>query len=249
MTAATAYALVGLLLAGVLAAAFVSRNESRQDFILRQQVGDFEFDGPQLNPPEVDGPEIDGPDVNGPDVAAPDFSWVDVAYYLMLVICVVALIAGLIAVLQRFGPGAPDDVAARTSRLGPRHNDPAAEGEHGWAAFERFCYTLLQDPDPSRAVRVAMRYAEAGFGRLQPRIADETPSEWLRRVRADQPQLAPLLGPIVASYQAVRFAGSGASPAERDGAVNGLRQLARAACGDRPPEAPDLMPAVPGSPT
>jgi len=251
MTARTAYTLVAVLLLGVSAAAFVSRNESRNDFIIRQQVGDFEIDAPDLNPPDLNGPDIDGPDFQGPNINGPSLSWLDVAYTLLLVLSVIALIVGVILVVRRFGPGRADDgVDARTIRLTDvGHPDTSIAGEEGWAAFERFCYALLQDPDPSRAVRVVMRYAEAGLGRLDSRIADETPNEWLRRVRRKHPDLALDLGPIISSYQSVRFGDNGVSPAERDGAVNALRSLARCACGSIPPASPDPAVATPGGPS
>ncbi|MFW2383435.1 MAG: DUF4129 domain-containing protein [Acidimicrobiales bacterium] len=250
MTARTAYTLAAVLLLGVLAAAFVSRNESRDDFIIRQQVGDFEIDAPDLNPPDLNGPDIDGPDFRGPNIDGPSLTWLDVAYTLLLVLSVIALVIGVILVVRRFGPGRADDgVDARTIRLsGLGHTDTPVGGEEGWAAFERFCYALLQDPDPSRAVRVVMRYAEAGLGRLTSRIADETPNEWLRRVRQEHPDLAVDLGPIITSYQSVRFGDNGASPAERDGAVNALRTLARRACGTIPPASPDPAGAGSGGP-
>ncbi len=240
MTARTAYTLAALLLAGVFAAAFVSRHESRNDFIIRQQVGDFDIDAPDLNPPDFNRPDIDGPEIDGPNLAAPNLSWVDVAYTLLLVLLAITLITGFIMILRRFSPGGPDDgVLARTTRLQSETYDQShIEGEEGWAAFERFCYTLLQDPDTGRAVRVTMRYAEAGLGRLEPRMADETPNEWLRRTRVHQPDLAIELEPVVSSYQSVRFGGAGASPAERDRAVDSLRRLARAACGTSPPGRP-----------
>ncbi|MGI9609059.1 MAG: DUF4129 domain-containing protein [Acidimicrobiia bacterium] len=251
MTARTAYALAAVLVLGVSAAAFVSRNESRNDFIIRQQVGNFEVDAPELNPPDLNGPDIDGPDFQGPNINGPSLSWLDVAYTLLLVLSVIALIIGVILVIRRFGPGRADDgVDTRTIRLaGLGHSDSHVAGEEGWAAFERFCYALLQDPEPSRAVRVAMRYAEAGLGRLDSRIADETPNEWLRKVREVQPDLSVDLAPIISSYQSVRFGDNGVSPAERDAAVNSLRRLARNACGAIPPASPDPASATPGGPT
>ncbi len=247
MAARTAYVLAGLLLVGVFGAAFVSRSESREDFIIRQQAGDIVVDGPELNF-DFDGPDVDGPDVNGPNIDGPELTFWDVLYNLFLVALVIAMVVGLILVVKRFGPGSGDeDVDDRTTRLDSnRHDYGRVEGEEGWAAFERFCYQLLQDPDPSRAVRIVMRYAEAGLGRLDQRIADETPNEWLRRTRSNQHDLAHHLAPIISSYNSVRFGGNGASPAERDQAVNALRTLARAAC-DRPPEAPDIVGATGGN--
>ena len=249
MTARTAYSLAVLLLFGVLAAAFVSRNESRNDFIIRQQVGDFDIDGPELNPPNFDGPEVNGPEIQGPNVNGPSVEWFDIFYTILLTLSIIALIAGLILIVRRFGPGSSgDDVDARTTRIaGPRHDSARSGGEEGWAAFERFCYALLRDPDPSRAVRVVMRYAESGMGRLASRLADETSNEWLRRIRASDSDLAGDLGAIVTNYQSVRFGGSGASPAERDEAVNALRRLARAACGTAPPATPDQTTASGGT--
>ncbi len=241
MTARTAYTLSASLLAGVFAAAFVSRNESRSDFIIRQRVGEFEIDAPRLNPPNFDGPNINGPDISGPDINGPSLTWIDVAYTVMLVLLVIALIAGLILIIKRFGPGGSDDgVDTRTTALGEAgHGYPGPNEEDGWAAFERFCYALLQDPDTGRAVRVVMRYAETGLGRLEPRMADETPNEWLRRTRAYEPDLALELSSIISSYQSVRFGGTNPSPVERDDSVSSLRRLARAACGTSPPATPD----------
>lgn len=249
MTARTAYSLALLVLVGVLAAAFVSRNESRNDFIIRQQVGDFDIDGPELNPPDFDGPEVNGPEIQGPNVNGPSVEWFDIFYTVLLALSIIALITGLILIAKRFGPGrSGDDVDARTTPMsGSGHDSPRSEGDAGWAAFERFCHALLRDPDPSRAVRVVMRYAEAGLGRLASRMADETPNEWLRRIRASDSDLARDLGAIVSNYQSVRFGGSGASPAERDEVVNALRRLARAACGTAPPATPDQTTASGGT--
>jgi hypothetical protein len=250
MSARTGYSLALMLLLAVLAAAFVSRNESRNDFIIRQQAGGFDIDAPDFKPPDLDGPDIDGPDIQGPTINGPSLTWFDVFYTAVLALSIIVLIVGLIMIVKRFGPGGSDDhVDARTSRLAGRDSEGSdPEGEQGWAGFERFCYALLQDPDPSRAVRMVMRYAETGLGRLEARLADETPNEWLRRVRTSNPDLAVDLGPIISSYQSVRFGGSGASPAERDGAVNGLRRVARAACGTAPPSTPNPA-AASGGPT
>jgi hypothetical protein len=240
MTARTAYTLAALLLASVFATAFVSRHESRNDFIIRQQVGEFDIDAPDLRPPDIEGPDIDGPEIDGPNLTAPNLSWIDLAYTVILVLLVITLITTVILIAKRFGPGGYGDGAiSRTTRLGRDDYDTShTEGEEGWAAFERFCYALFQDPDTGRAVRVAMRYAEAGLGRLESRMADETPNEWLRRTRVHSHDLALELEPIVSSYQSVRFGGVGASPAERDNAVNSLRRLARLACGTSPPASP-----------
>ncbi len=229
---------------GVGAAAFVSRNESREDFIIRQRVGEFDINGPRLNAPDIDGPNIDGPDVDGPNINAPSFDFGDFLILGLTILLIVLLIVGLVLVLKRFGPGAPDEVEGRTSRIDTGISSSGAYGEAGWAAFERFCYELLQDPDPSRAVRVVMRYAEGGMGRLEPRIADETPNEWLRRVGAEHENLAHHLRPITGSYNSVRFGDYGASPAERDDAVNALRLMARAACGSSAPETPNAPTAA-----
>lgn len=238
MAARTSYALAGTLLFGVFAAAIVSRNESREDFIIRQRVGDFDINGPRLNAPDIDGPDINGPDIDGPNIDAPPFDFGDLLLLGVTLILIVLLIVGLVMLLKRFGPGAPDAVESRTSRIDEQRSTTGEFGDAGWAAFERFCYELLRDPDPSRAVRVTMRYAEGGMGRLEARIADETPNEWLRRIRASSPDLAHHLEPITSSYSSVRFGDLGASPAERDTAVNALRLMARAACGANAPDLP-----------
>ena len=238
MAARTSYLMAGTLLAGVCAAAFVSRNESREDFIIRQRVGDFDINGPRLNAPDFNGPDIDGPEIDGPNIDPPAFDFGEFIVLGLTLLLIVLLIVGLVLVLRRFGPGAPDAVEERTSRFEERVDSTGSYGEAGWAAFERFCYELLQDPDPSRAVRVIMRYAEGGMGRLEPRIADETPNEWLRRTQTDHTDLGHHLGQITSSYNSVRFGDLGASPAERDTAVNALRLMARAACGASAPEAP-----------
>ncbi len=244
MAARTSYAIAGSLVIGVLAAAAVSRNESREDFIIRQRVGDFDIDGPRINAPDINGPDLDGPDFDGPNIDAPTFNFEDFLILGATLLLMVLLIVGLVMLLKRFGPGAPDAVEGRTSRIEGEQLTSGEYGDAGWAAFERFCYELMQDPDPSRAVRVTMRYAEGGMGRLEPRVADETPNEWLRRVRADHSDLGHHLAPITSSYSSVRFGDLGASPAERDAAVNALRLMARAACGSSAPDIPGTSSSV-----
>ncbi len=221
----------------------MSRNESRQDFIIRNEVGGFTFDGPSLEAPSITGPAIDGPELDGPDVNPPPLDWLDVLFAVGLVVLLMTGILALVLIARRFGPGgSTDQHAERTSSLEPGLDvAPIAPGDEGWAAFDRFCYELLRDPEPQRAIRVAMRYAESGLGRLPARPADETTNEWLRRVERVQNDLAPPLRRIATSYSGIRFAGSNATPAERDNSVEALRLLARAACGRTPPDAPSTV--------
>jgi hypothetical protein len=243
MTARTAYSLAVLLLLLVGTAAYASRHESRQDFIIRSEVGGFTFDGPNLANPRIDVPEVDGPDINGPEVDPPPLDWLDVLYTVGLIVVLLAGIAALVLIARRFGPNSStDDHAERTSSLESGHTThPIPTGDGGWAAFERFCYELLRDGDPSRAIRVAMRYAESGMGRLPARLADETTNEWLRRVESVHNDLAAPLRRMATSYRGIRFGGSDATPAERDDSVEALRVLARAACGTTPPDAPSEL--------
>ncbi|NNF54507.1 MAG: DUF4129 domain-containing protein [Acidimicrobiales bacterium] len=244
MAQRTAYLIAAIVLALVTLSAFVSRNESREDFIIRMEAGDFRFNAPSFNPPDINGPNINGPNIN-----APEITFFDVLWNLFLIILAIGLIVGLIMVIRRYGPGSGgDEVDTRTTRLEPNANDDhyALSGEHGWAAFEHFCYQLMQDPDPGRAIRVAMRYAEAGFGRLEPRIADETPNEWHRRIAATNADLGPDLRVITQSYNSVRFGDATVRSMERDDAVTALRLLARSACGKTPPDAPNAAAAASG---
>ncbi len=243
MAARTGYALAGLVLLLVGTAAFVSRNESRQDFIIRNEVGGFTFEGPSLETPSITGPDIDGPQLDGPEVNPPPLDWLDVFYTVGLVVLMLAGILALVLIARRFGPGGSTDRhAERTSSLEPGHDiNPIPLGDEGWSAFERFCYELLRDPEPQRAIRVAMSYAEAGLGRLPARLADETTNEWLRRVERIQNDLAAPLRRIATSYSGIRFGGSDATPAERDSSVEALRMLARAACGTTPPDTPSAV--------
>ena len=234
MAQRTAYIIAGVVLALVTLSAFVSRSESREDFIIRMEAGDFQFNAPSFNPPGFNGPNI-----NGPNIHAPEITFLDVLWNLFLFLLAIGLLVGLIMVIRRYGPGSSgDEIDTRTTRLeqNPNNDHYAPTGEHGWAAFEQFCYQLMQDPDPSRAIRVAMRYAEAGFGRLDPRIADETPNEWHRRIAVASADLGADLRVITQSYNGVRFGDATARSIERDDAVNALRRLARSACGDTPPD-------------
>ncbi len=236
----TAYIMAGLTLALVSLAAFVSRSESREDFIIRMEAGDFQFNAPDINPPNFNGPDVNGPDIQGPNINAPDITFWDVLWDLFLIALSIGLIVALVMAVRRYGPGSSSDGAdERTTRL--QRNQPRGsngDGDRGWGAFEQFCYALLKDPDPSRAIRVAMRYAEGGFGRLDPRRTDQTPNEWMRRVGEGQADLGPDLRILTQSYNSVRFADATARARERDDAVDALRRLARSACGRDAPSAP-----------
>ncbi len=249
MAQRTAYAIAGIVLALLTLSAFVSRSESREDFIVRMEAGDFRFNAPNFNPPDFNGPNINGPNINGPNINAPEITFVDVLWNLFLILLAIGLVVGLIMVIRRYGPGSGgDEIDTRTTRLehNPDNDHYAPTGEHGWAAFEQFCYQLMQDPDPGRAIRVSMRYAEAGFGRLDSRIADETPNEWHRRIAAASADLGPDLRVITQSYNGVRFGDAAARSMERDDAVNALRRLARSACGETPPDTPTAAASASG---
>ncbi len=249
MAQRTAYIIAGIILALVTLSAFVSRNESREDFIIRMEAGDFQFNAPSFNPPDFNGPDINGPNINGPNINAPEITFIDVLWNLFLFLLAIGLVVGLIMVIRRYGPGSgSDEIDTRTTRMehNPNNDHYSPTGEHGWAAFEQFCYQLMQDPDPGRAIRVAMRYAEAGFGGLDPRIADETPNEWHRRIAAANADLGPDLRVITQSYNGVRFGDATARSIERDDAVNALRRLARSACGETPPDTHDTAASASG---
>ena len=49
---------------------------------------------------------------------------------------------------------------------------------------------MTHEPDPSQAVLLAFAYVEAGVGVVPPRIVDETPYEWHRRIREIDAEIA-----------------------------------------------------------
>lgn len=241
MSRQSALVLSGFLVGLVLVAALVSNSESRSDFLIRLQVGEIAVDGPELDPPVVDGPRIDGPQVDVPEVGGPSLDLLDVLVTIALLLAAGAAAVAIVMVIRRFGPGAAAPADGGRTTVIDAGEDRAGRfpiGEAGWAAFEQFLHALLSDPDPARAIRVAMRYAEGGFGRLDPRQADETPLEWLSRVTVDHEDFEPTLHALISAYSAVRFGDRSAAPAERDLAVAALRALTRMACGRTPPDRP-----------
>lgn len=241
MSRQSALVLSGFVLGLVLVAALVSNSESRSDFLIRLEVGEIAVDGPELDPPVVDGPRIEGPQVDVPEVGGPSLDVLDVLVTIGLLLAAAAAVIAVVMVIRRFGPGgAATADGGRTTVLDTDEGraGPFPNGEAGWAAFEQFLHVLLRDPDPARAIRIAMRYAESGFGRLDARQADETPLEWLSRVAVEHEDLEPTLNSLISAYSAVRFGGRSAAPAERDRAVASLRALARTASGPTPPDHP-----------
>lgn len=242
MSTRTATALCILILALVGVSAFVSNSESREDFLIRLQVEELAVDGPDLRGPDVVPPELDPPRVDGPDLDAPALDLLEILVVLGLAVVAVLVLVALVTFLRRL-------MASRRGRTRTRTTietqappiTPATAGDPGWAAFERFLYELLRDVDPARAIRVAMRYTEAGLGRMEPRNAGETPNEWLRRITAAHPDLLAALTTMVSSYNLVRFAAHQATPADRDTMVHALRTLARSACNQAPPQPPSVL--------
>jgi len=106
--------------------------------------------------------------------------------------------------------------------------EPAADP---WAAFEGYLAELLADPDPSQAILLAFAYVEAGVGTVPARVSDETPYEWLRRIRQNDPDAAALVEPLLERYVAIRFGGHVAEDAERRRAVDDLRTVTYTVCG------------------
>jgi hypothetical protein len=100
-----------------------------------------------------------------------------------------------------------------------------------WGAFEAYVVELASEPDPSQAILLGFAYAEAGIGVVPPRLPDETPYEWHRRVRAIDPAVSDLLTPLLERYVAIRFGGHLAEDAERHRSIADLRRLTYAACG------------------
>lgn len=105
------------------------------------------------------------------------------------------------------------------------------ESSDPWGAFEAYLAELAAEPDPSQAILLAFAYAEAGVGVVPPRISDETPYEWLRRVQAVDGHVGDLLTPLLERYVAIRFGGHLAEDAERHRAIADLRTLTYTACG------------------
>jgi hypothetical protein len=98
-------------------------------------------------------------------------------------------------------------------------------GLSGWEALDAFLAELLADPDPTRAIRMAVACVEQGMGRLPGRPSERTPQEWLLMVDTTDPPLATRLRPLVDRYCDIRFGNHQASSRERDDAVSELREL------------------------
>lgn len=153
---------------------------------------------------------------------------------LLLGIVVIGLVAAVGWLAWRYLAGrtrdgdpdepAPDGLPAPT--FAAAH---APTADH-WAVFEAFLQQLREHPDPSEAVLATFAYAERGAGRLPTRVADATPGEWLRAVRAQDPDLGTLLRPLVNRYSAVRFGDIAPSREEQLTAVDELDRLVRDAC-------------------
>ena len=92
--------------------------------------------------------------------------------------------------------------------------------------FADFLAMLQDDPDPTRAIRLAFAAAERGFGTLPTRTSTETPFEWSGRVAADKPELAEPLTSLCSRFALARFAPDRATAADRDAAVSELQHLA-----------------------
>lgn len=238
--------LVSVLILGLVGlSAFASSSESREDFLIRQQVAGLQVDGPDVNGPDLVPPDLDPPDVEGPNIDVPTLDLLDVLVMAGLAIFAGLVLLALLTLVRRRLTGRHRRTTSATAmQPDPDPLSHPSAGDPGWAAFERFLYELLRDPDSARAIRVAMRYAEGGIGRVGPRQADETPNEWVRRTSASQPDLLSPLTELVSPYSRVRFAGRSATPADRDASVNALRTLARKACTGAPP-APPSTAAVP----
>jgi hypothetical protein len=109
-----------------------------------------------------------------------------------------------------------------------RRREPSGDP---WGAFEDYLAELTHEPEPSQAVLLAFAYAEAGVGVVPPRIVDETPYEWHRRIREIDAEIAVLVTPLLERYVAIRFGGHVAEDPERHRAIADLRTLTYAACG------------------
>ena len=95
--------------------------------------------------------------------------------------------------------------------------------------FERFLALLRDDPDPTRAIRLAFYAAERGLAGLPTRRVQETPFEWLGRVEQVRPDLASPLAAVCDLFAMARFAPGQATEADRQAMITHLRQLNRVA--------------------
>jgi hypothetical protein len=121
-------------------------------------------------------------------------------------------------------------LVARTRRATPDDDleeppEPVAE-EAGEVDLD----ALLADPDPRRAVIAAYAGMERTLARVGVgRRAPEAPLEYLGRLRAAGPALAPMADRLTALYQRARYGPGPISPAMRDDAIAALRALGEAA--------------------
>ncbi len=112
-------------------------------------------------------------------------------------------------------------------------NRPTGQFDYGQFAvagvpedqFEKFLVILKDEPDPTRAIRLAFYAVERGMAGLPTRRSNETPFEWHSRVAETQPEMAAALAPICDLFAMARFAPGEATVANRDLMIEHLREL------------------------
>ncbi len=95
----------------------------------------------------------------------------------------------------------------------------------GTEDIDGFLERLANDPDPTRAIRLAFNAVERGLSGLPVRREEETPFEWHRRASDTVPAVETTLGRICDLYAKARFAPGQATDEDRNSMIDHVRRL------------------------